>query len=117
MSGPKVPAILMVLSGNFESQPVAFEALLDEAENRGLTVDLADVDVIREAANVRLAHYFRPAIVARLQTLQGSDDTLILVRPSALAIERSFPPDGAGFRLLGKFAGLIVETQDQDDLA
>ena len=115
MTEPKVRALLMVLAGSFASQPMAFTCLCDEAERRGISVDLKAVDVIQAAASVRLAHYFRPAIVARIQELQAEDDTLILVRPSFLAAEPQFPSPNSPLRLLGRFAGEIVEfTEGQD---
>ncbi|MGI9395008.1 MAG: hypothetical protein ACR2OY_10220 [Boseongicola sp.] len=110
MTQAKVRALLMVLAGSFASQPSAFTCLCDEAEQRGISVDLGDIDVIQAAANVRLAHYFRPAIVARIQELQGDDDTVILVRPSLLAREPQFPSPTSRLRLLGRFAGEIVEV-------
>lgn len=112
MSGERVPALLTVLAGQFDSQPLAFSALVDAAEEFGLSFDLADVDVIREAAEVRLAHYFRPQIVARIQTLQDSDDTVVVLRPSALTTYPQFPSDESKLRLLGKFAGEIIEPPE-----
>jgi hypothetical protein len=108
MIGPRVPELLTVLSGSFTSQPLAFAALKDAADTVQLEVDLADIDVIREAAGVRLAHYFRPQIAARIQRLQGDDDTVIVLRPSLLTAQPKFPTAGAGLRLLGKFAGSLV---------
>lgn len=116
MSQERSRAILMVLAGNFKSQPLAFAALLSAAEARGVKIDLADVDVIREAPNVRLAHYFRPGIVARVQEMQGKDDTLIVVRPSVLQAERLFRSRASRLRLLGMFAGEIIEVRSDDDL-
>ena len=55
MSGERVPVLLTVLSGRFASQPLAFAALQDAAAALGIEFDLAEVDVIRAAANVRLA--------------------------------------------------------------
>jgi len=109
MTGQKVPALLTVLSGKFESQPLAFACLVDEAEKLGMRVDLADADVIQAAAPVRLAHYFRPQIAARVQELQGEDDTVIVLRPTELASVPSFPRPASALRLLGRFAGKIVE--------
>ncbi len=111
MQREKVPAILTVLSGQFASQPEAFTCLTQLAEERGINVDLAEVDVIQQAANVRLAHYFRPAIVARIQELQMDDNTAVVVRPSALASVRNFPSDTAELRHLGRFAGEIIEAE------
>ena len=106
----KQPTLLMVLSGRFDSQPKAFAALRQAADQCGLSADMNDIDVIREAPHVRLAHYFRPGIVGRLQAMQGEDDTLFVLRPSALTAEPKFPPEEAGFRVLGKFAGMVVEA-------
>jgi len=117
MTEAKVRALLMVLAGNFASQPLAFTRLCDEADRRGIVVDLKDVDVIQTAANVRLAHYFRPAIVARIQELQGEDDTIIVLRPSLLAADPNFPMLGSQLRLLGRFAGEIVEFEEGQDWA
>ncbi len=106
----RVPTLLTVYSGSFPSQPLAFAALLDAATVLGLGADLADVDVIREAQGVRLAHYFRPAIVARIETAAGSDDTILVVRPSEITADPEFPPPGARLRLLGRFAGEVIEA-------
>ena len=106
----RVPALLTVYAGRFESQPLAFSALLDAADSLSIKVDLADVDVIREAREVRLAHYFRPAIVARIDAARGADDTLLVARPCALTAHPGFPPPGARVRLLGRFAGEVVEA-------
>lgn len=113
MTGDRVPVLLTVLSGRFASQPLAFAALQDAADSFGLEVDLADVDVIREAANVRLAHYFRPQVVARIQALQGEEDTVIVLRPSPLTADPRFPPDGP-LRRLGQFAGSLIEPPEFD---
>lgn len=109
MEGERVPVLLTVLSGRFATQPLAFAALVDAAEKMSLRVDLADVDVIREAADVRLAHYFRPQIVARIQAMQEDDDTVIVLRPSVLTGDPRFPPEESPLRLLGKFAGHVIE--------
>ena len=106
----KQPTLLTVLSGQFTSQPAAYAALRRAAERLGLVVDLKDVDVIREAPHVRLAHYFRPGIVGRLQNMQDPDNTLIILRPSDLTATPRFPPEGTSFRLLGKFAGMVVDA-------
>lgn len=106
----KQPTLLTVLSGRFDSQPSAFAALRLAAGHFGLLVDLKDVDVIREAPHVRLAHYFRPGIVGRIQGTQGDDNTLIILRPSDLTATPLFPPEGMGLRLLGKFAGLLADA-------
>ena len=112
MTGERVPVLLTVLSGLFESQPLAFTALQDAASHLQLEFDLADVDVIREAAEVRLAHYFRPQIVARIQSLLGSDDTTIVLRPSLLTAHPGFPANGGPLRRLGQFAGGLIEPHE-----
>lgn len=117
MSPAKVPALLTVVSGRFDSQPEAFACLTGLADRMGLSVDLASVDVIRAASDVRLAHYFRPQIVARIQELQGEDDTLVVLRPSPLTARRDFPGSGTEFRTLGRFAGEIVEFPAASDWA
>lgn len=111
MGGAKVPALLTVLAGGFETQPAAFAYLLQEAGRYGLSFDLADVDVIQSARPVRLAHYFRPAIVARIEALMGEADTVIVVRPSTLTARRDFPGSGSELQLLGRFAGEIIEAE------
>lgn len=112
----RVPALLTVLSGSFKTQPLAFAALLDEAEQRGTTVDLAEVDVIQAAAEVRLAHYFRPAIVARIERLRSDDNTVMVLRPCELAAARDFPRKAGRVRMLGRFAGEIIEPFGSADL-
>ena len=111
MKRAKVPALLTVLTGEFDTQPAAFAYLLQEAGRYGLTFDLADVDVIQSARAVRLAHYFRPAIVARIEALIAAADTVIVVRPSALTTRCDFPGSGSNLRLLGRFAGQIIEVE------
>ena len=96
----RVPALLTVLSGTFKTPPLAFAALLDEAERRG---------AIQAAAEVRLAHYFRPAIVARIERLRSEDNTVMVLRPCELAAARDFPRDEGRVRMLGRFAGEIIE--------
>ena len=105
--GVRQNTILPVIAGSFENQPDAFDALSYAAKTMGIMVGAWDVDVIREVPDVRLAHYFRPAIVARIQDLQGEDNTVIVIKPSALSAAPMFPPDGSGLRLLGRFAGLL----------
>ena len=111
----RVPVLLSVFSGNFASQPVAFACLLDQAEKRGMRIDLGDADVIQHSPEVRLAHYFRPAIVERIQAAQGEDNTLIVLRPTRLSAERDFPTRGGPLRMLGRFAGEIVEPEGAGD--
>ena len=112
MSIERVPVLLTVLSGLFDSQPLAFAALKDAADELRLDVDLADIDVIREAAEVRLAHYFRPQIATRILSLMNDDDTAIVLRPSLLTAHPSFPPVGSMLRHLGKFAGTLIEPPE-----
>jgi len=111
MKRVKVPTLLTVLAGDFDTQPGAFAYLLQEAGRYGLSFDLADVDVIQSARSVRLAHYFRPAIVARIEGLMGGADTVIVLRPSALTARRDFPGSGSDLRLLGRFAGETIEAE------
>lgn len=112
MGDDRVPVLLTVLAGTFASQPLAFAALKDAADRIGAGVDLADVDVIRMAPNVRLAHYFRPQIVARIQSIQAGDDTVIVLRPSLLSANPGFPPAGSPLRRLGRFAGTLIEPPE-----
>lgn len=112
----RVPALLTVLAGSFDNQLEAFAALREASGRHGATVTIKEVDVIREASNVRLAHYFRPQIVARIQTLQGDDDTVIVLRPSTVSADPGFPGKDGRLRRLGLFAGEIVETPDPDDV-
>ena len=115
MSATRSVAALTVLAGTFDSQPAAFARLLDAATRSGIDVDLADVDVIQAASEVRLAHYFRPAIVARIEEARGADNTLIVIRPSVLSALPGFPAPGYGLRTLGRFAGEIIEAGGADD--
>lgn len=112
VSGFRVPVLLTVLSGSFQSQPHAFTVLKDAADAFGLDFDMADVDVIREAPEVRLAHYFRPQIVARIQDLKKGENTAIVLRPSGLTVDPRFPPEDTPLRLLGKFAGSLIEPPE-----
>ena len=105
----KQPALITVLSGRFDNQMVAFAALRKIAGDAGLSVDLGDVDVIREATNVRLAHYFRPGLVGRIQNALGTDDTLFLLRASSLTANPNVLVGNSNLRLLGRFAGQVVE--------
>lgn len=107
MSNAGVPVLMTVLAGTFVNQAAAFFALRMEAERIGVNLLPIDTDVIREAANVRLAHYFRPAIVARIETAAASDDTIVLLFPSQLTAIPRFPREESTFRLLGRFAGRL----------
>jgi len=103
----KLPALVTVLGGTFKNQADAFDALNRAAEPLGVELQLEDIDVIREASEVRLAHYFRPAVVARIEEARGADDTVILLFPSRLTAEPQFPPENSTLRLLGRFAGRV----------
>jgi len=108
MSEAAQPVMLTVLAGNFVNQAAAYYALRAEAENIGLEIAPTDTDVIREASEVRLAHYFRPAIVARIEEARGDDNTLVLLFPSRLTALPAFPPESSGLKLLGRFAGRLA---------
>ena len=99
--------MLTVLAGSFANQATAFYALRTEAETMGIEIAPHQTDVIREAREVRLAHYFRPAIVARIEEARGEDDTILVLFPSRLTAEPRFPPEGNTLRLLGRYAGLL----------
>ena len=101
------PVLITVLAGRFTNQAAAFFVLRTETERIGITLSPGDTDVIREAPEVRLAHYFRPAIVARIQTAMEDDNTTILLFPSLLTARPTYPPDHSAFRLVGRFAGLV----------
>lgn len=107
MSDTALPVLLTVLAGTFSNQAAAFYALKVEAERMGVEVLPTQTDVIREAPEVRLAHYFRPAIVARIEAAMASDDTVILLFPSRLTAFPAFPPEESAIRLIGRFAGLL----------
>ena len=99
--------LLTVLVGSFANQAEAFERLGAEARVFGIDVSAEEVDVIREAREVRLAHYFRPAIVARIEQERGDNDTVFVLLPSELSADVRYPPTGSDLRLLGRFAGLV----------
>lgn len=107
MSGNAVPVLVTVLAGTFTNQAAAFFALKIEAEKIGIELLPTQTDVIREALEVRLAHYFRPAIVARIEAAMEQDDTAILLFPSPLTARPAFPPENSPLRLIGRFAGLL----------
>lgn len=109
MSDSALPVLITVLGGRFSNQAAAFYALRAEAEKVGISVHPRETDVIREASEVRLAHYFRPAIVARIEAAMEDDDTAVLLFPSALTARPSFPPDESALRLVGRFAGLVTQ--------
>jgi hypothetical protein len=100
---------MTVLSGRFVNQAAAFYALRAEAEKIGVALLPKETDVIREARDVRLAHYFRPAIAARIVDALGEDDTVLVLFPSRLTAFPAFPPEDSALRLLGRFAGVLDE--------
>lgn len=110
MSPPRFSASIAIYAGTFASQPLAFACLLDAADRSGAFLDLDDVDVIREAAHVRLSHYFRPELVARLEALRGEDDTLILVKPRATGELPVTTLRDPRLRPLGLFEGELVRA-------
>ena len=109
MSENTVPVLVTVLAGTFINQAAAFFALRSEAEKLGIELRIRDTDVIREAREVRLAHYFRPAIVARIEAGMEEDDTVLLLFPSQLTARPAFPPEDSALRLLGRYAGQLGE--------
>ena len=109
MSDTGVPVLLTVLAGTFTNQAAAFFVLRSEAEMIGIELHPHETDVIREAAAVRLAHYFRPAIVARIEAAAEGDDTIILLFPSRLTAIPTFPRENSELRLIGRFAGMMAE--------
>ena len=109
MSENALPVLVTVLAGTFSNQAAAFFVLRTEAGRIGIDVKHTDTDVIREATEVRLAHYFRPAIVARIEAAMAPDNTVILLFPSALTARPSSPPEGSPIRLIGRFAGLLEQ--------
>lgn len=110
MTDTAVPVLMTVLAGTFTNQAAAFYALRTEAERVGVELSPEQTDVIREAASVRLAHYFRPAIVARIEEAVAEDDTIILLFPSRLTAIPSFPPEGSSLQLVGRFAGRLDQN-------
>ncbi|MEM7718376.1 MAG: hypothetical protein AAF222_04175 [Pseudomonadota bacterium] len=109
MSDTAVPVLITVLSGTFTNQAAAFFVLRTEAAKLGIELLPTQTDIIREAPEVRLAHYFRPAIVARIEEAQQSDDTIALLFPSLLTARPAYPSDDSAFRLIGRFAGRLGE--------
>ena len=110
MSDAAVPVLMTVLAGSFSNQAAAFFVLRNEAERAGILLRPEQTDVIREATSVRLAHYFRPAIVARIEAAKAEYDTVILLYPSPLTALPGFPPEGSDLRLVGRFAGLLDQS-------
>ncbi len=110
MSDTAVPVLLTVLAGTFTNQAAAFYALRAEAERFGVELVPEQTDVIGEAASVRLAHYFRPAIVARIEAATAEDETIVLLFPSPLTAIPAFPPETSALRLVGRFAGLLDQA-------
>lgn len=108
MTAQRLPARITIYSGTFASQPLAFARLLDAADRAGTFLNLDNVDVIRHAPEVRLAHYFPPATVAAIEDLQGTDNTLILLKPGRRAGSPGLVLKDAKLRCLGVFDGEIV---------
>ncbi|MEM6387397.1 MAG: hypothetical protein AAF718_14295 [Pseudomonadota bacterium] len=102
-----LPVLVTVLAGTFTNQAAAFFVLKSEAARLGIDLDPRETDVIREAPEVRLAHYFRPAIVAKIQEAMAEDNTTILLFPSPLTALPTFPVEQSEMRLVGRFAGLV----------
>ena len=110
MSEHAQPVLMTVLAGTFVNQAAAFYALRAEAAKLGVDLSPEQIDIVREAREVRLAHYFRPAIVARIEDAMAEDDTVILLYPSRLTAFPAFPPEDSALRLLGRYAGLLDQT-------
>ena len=108
MSDAAQPVMMTVLAGHFVNQAAAYYALESEAKRIGIEILPTQIDVIREASEVRMAHYFRPAIVARIEEARGMDNTLVLLFPSRLTALPAFPPETSGLRLLGRYAGRLA---------
>ncbi len=109
MSEAALPVLITVLAGSFANQAAAFYALRSEAAKIGVDLQPTQTDVIREASEVRLAHYFRPAIAARIDAAREKNDTIVLLFPSPLTAQPDFPPEGSALRLVGRFAGLLEQ--------
>ena len=106
---PEQTVTFPILAGVFPNQAEAFRRLQAEASEFGVEVSPREVDVIREAREVRLAHYFRPAIAARIQQACTVENTVIVLLPSPLAAVPSFPTGDGALRLIGRFAGVLVD--------
>lgn len=106
---PEQTVTFPVLAGTFQNQAEAFRRLQAEALEFDVKVFPTEVDVIREARQVRLAHYFRPAIVARIEEASKPENTVIVLLPSPLSALPNFPSGEGALRLIGRFAGVLVE--------
>lgn len=106
---PEQTVTFPILAGNFSNQAEAFRRLHAEASDFGVDIIPREVDVIREAREVRLAHYFRPAIVARIEKACDPDNTVVVILPSELSALPHFPTGDKAFRLIGRFAGTLIE--------
>jgi len=102
--------MLTVLAGSFFNQAEAFRTLCAEAIEFDIEVAPSQTDVIGEAREVRLAHYFRPAIVARIEDACGEDNTIIVLMPSPASAQPRFPTGDGALRLLGRFAGTLQDS-------
>lgn len=109
MQSSASPVLVTVLAGTFTNQAAAFFVLRTEAARLGIDLSPGETDVIREAPEVRLAHYFRPAIVGKIEAAMMDDNTTILLFPSLLTARPSFPPEESELRLIGRFAGLLAQ--------
>lgn len=77
---------IAVFAGRFESQPLVFAHLLDEAPN----LDLGHVEVLQDRGiRRRLEGFFPPETVTRLLVALHEDDTMVLVLPEAGFFEGS----------------------------
>jgi hypothetical protein len=75
-----LPADITVFAGEFDSQPLVFAHLLDEAPD----LLLEHVEVIRDADPTRrLAVYFDPRTIAAIKTAAHPYTTLLLILPAA----------------------------------
>ncbi|WP_424965132.1 MULTISPECIES: hypothetical protein [unclassified Dinoroseobacter] len=81
MSAPQdLPADIAVFAGTFESQPLVFAHLLDEAPN----LDFDQIEVLQDRGiRKRLEGFFPPETVTRLLVALDEDDTLVLLMPDA----------------------------------
>ena len=97
----KVAADIPIASGRFESQPLVFAHLLDEA--RDLMVD--HVDVLQGTnMRARLGGYFPPILITEILTEMEADNTLVLFLPGARMVS------SVRLRNLGVFTGTVVRA-------
>lgn len=80
----RLPAEIMVFTGRFASQPLAFAHLLDTAPD----LNLDHVEVVAPAnARKRLSPYFEDAAVTRILDGAGPGESIVLILPAAFAGE------------------------------